>query len=68
MKLETRIKSVEAEIQKNKLVLRSKTPLKILSSAVINGGPCDSNCIVNFQEATWMIKFTRKLENSLKKK
>ncbi len=49
MKLETRIKSVEAEIQENKLVLRSKTPLKILSSAVLNGGPCDSNCIVNFQ-------------------
>jgi iron complex transport system ATP-binding protein len=49
MKLETRIKSVEAEIQENKLVLRSKTSLKILSSAVLNGGPCDSNCIVNFQ-------------------
>ncbi len=49
MKLETRIKAVEAEIQENKLVLRSKTPLKILSSAVLNGGPCDSKCIVNFQ-------------------
>ena len=49
MKLETNIKSVEAEIQANKLVLRSKTPLKILSSAVLNGGPCDSKCIVNFQ-------------------
>ena len=51
MKLETGIKSVEAEIQENKLVLRSKTPLKILSSAVLNGGSCDSNCIVNFQVA-----------------
>jgi len=49
MKLETRIKSVEAEIQENKLVFRSKTPLKVLSSAVLNGGSCDSNCIVNFQ-------------------
>ena len=49
MKLETRIKSVEAEIQENKLVLRSKTPLRILSSAVLNGGPCESNWIVNFQ-------------------
>ena len=49
MKLETNIRSVEAEIQDNKLVLRSKTPLKILSSAVLNGGPCDSNCIVNYQ-------------------
>lgn len=51
MKLETGIKSVEAEIQENKLVLRSKTPLKILSSAVLNGGSRDSNCIVNFQVA-----------------
>jgi len=49
MKLETRIKSVEAEIKENKLILLSKTPLKILSSAVLNGGSCDSNCIVNFQ-------------------
>jgi len=49
MKLETRIKSVEAEIQENKLVFRSKTPLKVLSSAVLNGGSCDSKCIVNFQ-------------------
>ncbi|KON33078.1 hypothetical protein AC477_02065 [miscellaneous Crenarchaeota group-1 archaeon SG8-32-1] len=49
MKLETNIRSVEAEIQDNKLVLRSKTPLKILSSAVLNGGPCDSKCIINYQ-------------------
>jgi len=49
MKLETKINSVEAEIQDNKLVLRSKTPMKILSSAVLNGGLFDSNCIVNFQ-------------------
>jgi len=47
MKLETRIKSVEAEIQGNKLVLRSKTPLKILSSAVLNGGLQEANCIVS---------------------
>ena len=47
MKLETRIKSVEAEIQGNKLVLRSKTPLKILSSAVLNGGLREANCIVS---------------------
>ncbi|MCW4035242.1 MAG: adenosylcobinamide amidohydrolase [Candidatus Bathyarchaeota archaeon] len=49
MKLETGIKSVEAEIQDNKLVIRSKSPLKILSSAVFNGGAKESNCIVNFQ-------------------
>ena len=49
MKLETKIKSVEAEIQKNKLILRSKTPLKILSSAVLNGGLREANCIVSVQ-------------------
>jgi len=38
MKLETNIESVKAEIQENKLVLKSKSPLKILSSAVLNGG------------------------------
>ena len=47
MKLETKIKSVEAEIQKNKLILRSKTPLKILSSAVLNGGLQEANYIVS---------------------
>jgi adenosylcobinamide hydrolase len=47
MKLETKIKSVEAEVQKNKLILRSRTPLKILSSAVLNGGLRDANCIVS---------------------
>lgn len=49
MKLETNISSVEAEIQENKLILKSKVPLKILSSAVLNGGPMEANCIMNFQ-------------------
>jgi len=49
MKLETRIKSIEAEIQGNKLILRSKTQLKILSSAVLNGGFKEGKCIMNFQ-------------------
>jgi iron complex transport system ATP-binding protein len=49
MRLETKIDSVVAEIQDNKLVLHSKTPLKILSSAVLNGGLFDSNYIVNVQ-------------------
>ncbi|MCW4016149.1 MAG: adenosylcobinamide amidohydrolase [Candidatus Bathyarchaeota archaeon] len=49
MKLETDISSVEAEIQGNKLILRSKTPLKIVSSAVLNGGSKEANCIVNVQ-------------------
>jgi adenosylcobinamide hydrolase len=49
MKLETKIKSIEAEIQGNKLILKSKTPLRILSSAVLNGGLRDANYIVNVQ-------------------
>lgn len=51
MKLETGIKSVEAEIKGNKLILKSKTALKVLSSAVLNGGFCDSSYIVNYQVA-----------------
>jgi len=47
MKLETGIKSVEAEIQENILILRSKTPLKILSSAVLNGGLREAKFIVS---------------------
>lgn len=49
MKLETKIKSIEAEIIDNKLILRSKMPLQILSSAVLNGGSYESKCIVNVQ-------------------
>lgn len=49
MKLETNIKSIKAEIQDNKLILRSNMPLRILSSAVLNGGAKEANCIVNFQ-------------------
>ncbi len=47
MKLETGIKSVQAKIQENKLILRSKTPLKVLSSAVLNGGLQEATCIVS---------------------
>ena len=47
MKLNTNIKSIEAEIQRGKLVVRSKTPLKILSSTVLNGGLRDANGIIN---------------------
>jgi adenosylcobinamide hydrolase len=49
MKLETRIKSIEAEIQGNKLILRAKTSLRILSSAVLNGGLREANYIVSVQ-------------------
>ena len=49
MKLETNIDAVEAQIQDNKLILKSKIPLKILSSAVLNGGTREANCIINVQ-------------------
>jgi len=51
MKLKTNIDSVEAEIQDDKLILKSKNPLKILSSAVLNGGTKEANCIINVQVA-----------------
>ncbi len=51
MKLETKIDSVDAEIQGNKLILKSNKPLKILSSAVLNGGSREADCIMNFQVA-----------------
>ena len=38
MKLETQIKSIKAEILENKLILQSDTSLKVISSAVLNGG------------------------------
>lgn len=49
MKLKTNIKSIEAEIQRGRLVVWSKTPLKILSSAVLNGGLQDANGIMSIQ-------------------
>jgi adenosylcobinamide amidohydrolase len=47
MKLETGIKSLKAWIQENKLILRSKTSIKIVSSAVLNGGLQEANYIVS---------------------
>ena len=47
MKLETGIDSIEARIQEEKLVIWSKTPLKVLSSAVFNGGLREANGILN---------------------
>jgi adenosylcobinamide hydrolase len=49
MKLETRIKSIEAEINENKLVIKSKTLMKTLSSAVLNGGLRDANYVISVQ-------------------
>jgi adenosylcobinamide hydrolase len=47
MERETGIKSVQARIQDNTLILQSKTPLKVLSSAVLNGGMREAKCIMN---------------------
>jgi adenosylcobinamide hydrolase len=49
MKFETHIDSVDAEVKDNTLVIWSKTPLKILSSAVLNGGFKNANGIINVQ-------------------
>ncbi|MBE0512380.1 adenosylcobinamide amidohydrolase [Candidatus Bathyarchaeota archaeon] len=49
MKLNTNIKSIKAEIQRGKLLVWSKTPLKILSFAVLNGGLRDANGIMSVQ-------------------
>jgi adenosylcobinamide hydrolase len=47
MKLDTNIESIEAKTQRGKLIICSKIPLKILSSAVLNGGLRDTNGIVS---------------------
>ncbi len=49
MKFETNIDSVSAEVQDSTLVIWSKNPLKILSSAVLNGGFKKANVIINVQ-------------------
>jgi adenosylcobinamide hydrolase len=43
------IESVEAEVKNDSLVIWSKTPLRILSSAVLNGGLKEANGIINVQ-------------------
>jgi len=47
MKLHTSIESVNAEADKNKLVILSKRPLEVLSSAVLNGGLMRANGIIS---------------------
>jgi adenosylcobinamide hydrolase len=49
MKLNTRIENIDAEIKNQTLVIWSKTPLKILSSALLNGGLVEANGIINVQ-------------------
>jgi iron complex transport system ATP-binding protein len=49
MILDVKIKNIEAEIRDNILVIWSKTPLRILSSAILNGGLREANGIINVQ-------------------
>jgi adenosylcobinamide hydrolase len=49
MKLNVEIKNIRAEIKDQTLVVWSKTPLKILSSALLNGGLVEANGIINVQ-------------------
>jgi iron complex transport system ATP-binding protein len=49
MILDVKIKNIEAEVKNNILVIWSKTPLKILSSAILNGGLREANGIINVQ-------------------
>lgn len=49
MKLNVEIENINAEINNQTLVIWSKTPLRILSSAVLNGGLKEANGIINVQ-------------------
>jgi adenosylcobinamide hydrolase len=49
MKLNVEIKNINAEVKNQTLVIWSKTPLKILSSALLNGGLVEANGIINVQ-------------------
>jgi len=49
MKLNVKIENIDAEIKNQTLVIWSKMPLKILSSALLNGGLVEANGIINVQ-------------------
>jgi adenosylcobinamide hydrolase len=49
MKIDTKIQGVEAEVNDNILVIHSTQPLKVLSSAIYNGGLKEANAILNIQ-------------------
>ncbi len=49
MKIEVKIQGVEAEVNDNILVIHSTQPLKVLSSAIYNGGLKEANAILNIQ-------------------
>jgi len=49
LKLNTKIEGINAEVKDNILTIWSETPLKILSSAILNGGLQEANGIINVQ-------------------
>ncbi len=49
MKLDAKIEDIDAEVKGNILVIWSKKPLRVLSSAILNGGLKEANGIINVQ-------------------
>ncbi len=49
MKFNVGIESIEAEVKGNILVVCSREPLRVLSSAVLNGGLMEADAIINVQ-------------------
>ena len=49
MKFSVKIESIEAEVKNSSLIIWSKSPLRILSSAILNGGLEEANGIINVQ-------------------
>ncbi|MGQ9468540.1 MAG: bifunctional adenosylcobinamide hydrolase/alpha-ribazole phosphatase CbiS [Nitrososphaerales archaeon] len=47
MNIDTKISQVKCEIQKDTLIVRFDEPMKVLSSAVLNGGLCKARAIIN---------------------
>ena len=48
IRLNIPIKSIRGEVRKNLLIIRSKNPLEVLSSAVLNGGFHRGKVIINY--------------------
>lgn len=49
MSINTGIENVQAQVKNNMLVIQSKTPLRILSSAIFNGGLKNATAVLNIQ-------------------
>ena len=49
MNVDPKIKDIHAQIEGNILVIKSAIPLRILSSAIFNGGLTDANAVLNIQ-------------------